>query len=197
LRLPGQWKDPSWSTAAYPFELYYNLHRWYDPATGRYISVDPLGLRADPNPFLYAAGRPSFFTDPFGLVRSKGDCKECCTEEDKAEEIKRSAAWLDKNWRSYMWTPSRVLGGGSCLTAAMELQDGFENEVKPECWVTSVQLTKRFGADFFKALCGIYFPVHYVVKYAPCDDKGDDYYFDAYLGPDWGPLAKEKQLDEP
>ncbi len=60
-----------------------------------------------------------------------------------------------------------------------------------------MQLTKGFGADAFKAACGIYFPVHFVVKYAPCDGNGDDYFFDGYLGPDWGRLPQDRQIDEP
>src|SRR5690606_21781565 len=42
LRMPGQWKDPLWSDATYPMELFYNVHRWYETGTGRYLSVDPL-----------------------------------------------------------------------------------------------------------------------------------------------------------
>lgn len=42
LRMPGQWKDPIWSDATYPMELFYNVHRWYEPTTAGYSSVDPL-----------------------------------------------------------------------------------------------------------------------------------------------------------
>jgi hypothetical protein len=79
----------------------------------------------------------------------------------------------------------------------MKLHTDLENNTQPQCWVTSVQLTKVPGAGLVKAVCGIYFPVHYVVKYTPCDRKGDDQFFDGYTGPDWGNLPVDDQIDEP
>ena len=61
LRFPGQWADPATG-------LYYNLMRDYDPGTGRYLSPDPLGLRAGPNPYLYVNGDPVQNIDPTGLL---------------------------------------------------------------------------------------------------------------------------------
>lgn len=61
LRFPGQWADPLTG-------LYYNLARDYDPATGRYLSPDPLGLRAGPNPYLYVNANPVRHVDPSGLL---------------------------------------------------------------------------------------------------------------------------------
>jgi RHS repeat-associated protein len=49
-------------------DLYYNRYRDYDPATGRYIQADPIGLSGGSNVFLYAAGNPINLTDPIGLV---------------------------------------------------------------------------------------------------------------------------------
>ncbi|WP_312836080.1 RHS repeat-associated core domain-containing protein [Comamonas sp.] len=43
IRLPGQIHD--WETG-----LYYNRHRYYDPAIGRYITQDPIGLAGDQIP---------------------------------------------------------------------------------------------------------------------------------------------------
>ena len=42
LRLPGQWDDALFSNATLGADIYYNVHRWYEPQTGRYTSVDPL-----------------------------------------------------------------------------------------------------------------------------------------------------------
>ncbi|MDO4231310.1 MAG: RHS repeat-associated core domain-containing protein, partial [Lautropia sp.] len=61
LRFPGQWEDPATG-------LYYNLLRDYDPTLGRYLSPDPLGLRAGPNPYLYVNGDPVRNIDPTGLL---------------------------------------------------------------------------------------------------------------------------------
>jgi large repetitive protein len=53
--------------------LHYAQQRWYDPSTGSWLSMDPVGatperLRrpAGLNPSLYGAGNPARFTDPRG-----------------------------------------------------------------------------------------------------------------------------------
>lgn len=61
LRLPGQWADAATG-------LYYNMKRDYDPMMGRYVSPDPLGVRAGPNPYLYAGADPLRNVDPTGLM---------------------------------------------------------------------------------------------------------------------------------
>lgn len=47
--------------------LFYNWNRYYNPATGRYISSDPIGLDGGINTFLYAAASPVMYIDPEGL----------------------------------------------------------------------------------------------------------------------------------
>ena len=61
LRFPGQWADAATG-------LYYNVRRDYDPTLGRYVSPDPLGLRAGPNPYLYVDADPMRNVDPTGLM---------------------------------------------------------------------------------------------------------------------------------
>ncbi|WP_228895446.1 RHS repeat-associated core domain-containing protein [Pseudoduganella aquatica] len=60
LRLSGQYADPETG-------LYYNVHRYYDAATGRYLQPDPLGIEAGLNLYAYAEGDPLRKTDPLGL----------------------------------------------------------------------------------------------------------------------------------
>ncbi len=45
----------------------YNYFRYYDPATGRYITSDPIGLRGGLNAFAYIRNNPLRYIDPFGL----------------------------------------------------------------------------------------------------------------------------------
>ncbi|MEV5510017.1 RHS repeat-associated core domain-containing protein [Streptomyces orinoci] len=60
LRFPGQYFDPETG-------FHYNIHRHYDPETGRYASPDPLGLVPDPSPFAYVHN-PHTWMDPLGLA---------------------------------------------------------------------------------------------------------------------------------
>ncbi|EPB5915051.1 TPA: RHS repeat protein, partial [Citrobacter amalonaticus] len=59
IRLPGQQWDKETG-------LYYNRHRYYDPAQGRYITQDPIGLMGGLNPYQYPLN-PVQFIDPLGL----------------------------------------------------------------------------------------------------------------------------------
>jgi RHS repeat-associated protein len=49
-------------------DLYYNRYRDYDPTTGHYIQVDPIGLAGGSNPYLYANGNPVRYVDPDGKI---------------------------------------------------------------------------------------------------------------------------------
>jgi RHS repeat-associated protein len=62
LRYPGQVFDEETG-------LSYNLHRYYDAATGRYIQADPIGLEGGWNRFGYVGGDPLGFADDEGLQR--------------------------------------------------------------------------------------------------------------------------------
>jgi RHS repeat-associated protein len=46
--------------------LYYYRARYYDPAAGRFISEDPLGLSAGINTYTYTANNPARWIDPQG-----------------------------------------------------------------------------------------------------------------------------------
>nr|MEC6698351.1 RHS repeat-associated core domain-containing protein [Sphingobium sp. SJ10-10] len=61
LRFPGQQYDPN-------IALHYNYFRDYDPATGRYLETDPIGLYGGVNPYIYVNGNPITQVDPDGKV---------------------------------------------------------------------------------------------------------------------------------
>lgn len=63
LRFPGQYFDAETG-------LHYNVHRYYDPHTARYLSPDPLGLSPSANPYTYVAN-PVLIGDPLGLAGYK------------------------------------------------------------------------------------------------------------------------------
>lgn len=60
LRFPGQYRDRE-------TQLHYNVFRDYEPATGRYVQADHIGLRGGINTYLYARGNPLRYGDPSGL----------------------------------------------------------------------------------------------------------------------------------
>ena len=59
-RLPGQYADAETGT-------HYNYYRDYDPATGRYLTSDPIGLQGGLNTYRYAENDPLGMSDPLGL----------------------------------------------------------------------------------------------------------------------------------
>jgi RHS repeat-associated protein len=60
IRFPGQYYQAETG-------LNQNYFRDYDPAVGRYVESDPVGLRSGVNTYLYALGNPAKYIDRWGL----------------------------------------------------------------------------------------------------------------------------------
>jgi RHS repeat-associated protein len=80
LRYPGQYFDSATG-------WHYNYFRDYEPATGRYVQSDPIGLGGGLSLFGYAEQRPLVLSDFFGLS------PESCGLGFRAERIS-SNSWL-------------------------------------------------------------------------------------------------------
>ncbi|MDE2150338.1 MAG: RHS repeat protein [Gammaproteobacteria bacterium] len=74
LRFPGQYYDAETG-------LNYNYQRDYDPALGRYIESDPIGLAAGINTYAYVGNDPTDKTDPSGKFTciNNGNGTQTCT----------------------------------------------------------------------------------------------------------------------
>ena len=62
LRFPGQYFDGEAG-------FHYNLWRYYNPNSGRYIKADPVGSEGGINWFQYVSNNPVKLTDPWGLFQ--------------------------------------------------------------------------------------------------------------------------------
>ncbi|GLY65066.1 RHS repeat-associated core domain-containing protein [Amycolatopsis taiwanensis] len=88
LRFPGQYHD-------HETGLHYNHYRYYDPENARYLSSDPLGLGAGPNPRSYVSN-PHRLADPLGLVMCDEQAKRILRETDPNDPdqiAQRREAW--------------------------------------------------------------------------------------------------------
>ncbi|MFC1885395.1 RHS repeat domain-containing protein [Thermodesulfobacteriota bacterium] len=62
LRFPGQYFDDETG-------LHFNWNRYYDPVSGRYFRVDPIGFEGGLNGFSYTSNNPASRVDPSGLIQ--------------------------------------------------------------------------------------------------------------------------------
>ncbi|WP_326542225.1 RHS repeat-associated core domain-containing protein, partial [Pseudorhodoferax sp.] len=70
--------------------LHYNRFRYYDPAIGRFVSQDPIGLMGGTNSFTYAPN-PIAWVDPLGLRNKRNRTKCLCEDKRTCEEIYKDA----------------------------------------------------------------------------------------------------------
>lgn len=101
LRYPGQvWDDET--------GLSYNLHRYYDVSTGRYVQADPIGLEGGWNRFAYVGGDPLSHSDPTGLAPNvknasctKLDLQVCDAKCGSREKVEACYVQNIPRWKKY------------------------------------------------------------------------------------------------
>ncbi|MDH6580654.1 DUF6531 domain-containing protein [Kitasatospora sp. MAP5-34] len=119
LRFPGQYHDVETG-------LDYNLARYYDADTARYVSPDPLGLRAAPNHHGYV-DNPLWWIDPLGL---------------KGKKIKRT--YDDSEYNKH-GTGSNSSGKGEVSRAPKNGQAALDRSIDLD--PSNPNVTRRLGVD--------------------------------------------------
>ena len=102
LRFPGQYADPESG-------LNYNYFRTYEPATGRYIESDPIGLKGGVSTYSYVRSRVLNWFDQYGLdvggtivcdgnggfeiINNDKTCTGPCTRAHEEQHVRDFQAW--------------------------------------------------------------------------------------------------------
>ena len=111
VRFPGQYFD-------YETQLHYNFFREYSAQLGRYIEVDPIGIKNGQNHLYAYTNNPVRFIDPFGMKASD----VCNNITMKRRNIhltgndKYGHWWVEIDGESYGWWPKYPVDTWGTLT---------------------------------------------------------------------------------
>jgi RHS repeat-associated protein len=123
LRFQGQYYDEETG-------LHYNLNRYYDPFTGRYITQDPLGILGGLNSYQYVNGDPINWIDPLGLIKVENSGFEGINATDNigsslklgetqvinGVSVTRVGRWMSPKELEQMQNTGKVVQGGGGQT---------------------------------------------------------------------------------
>ena len=133
LRYPGQWVSDAFRVTSTQQDVYYNLHRWYEPSTGRYTRVDPLGTTSS-KPYLYTGNSPTRFVDPLGLfLRDPNHSCDCTPASDLAAPGRNLPDTVDRAC-DYLKRPGCVEALRMAPRSVPNLEPCYQENCKPPRW---------------------------------------------------------------
>jgi len=150
LRFPGQQYDAV-------VGLNYNYYRDYDPAIGKYVESDLIGIEDDLNTYAYAHSRPLLETDPFGLGRG-------AINPERASGMSCGSGW------SFTLVPESYRGQvmfttacgrhdacyGTCGRSKGECDLAFLKDARDACFRVQPRIGMRFVLDCLRRAQAMY-----------------------------------------
>jgi RHS repeat-associated protein len=127
IRMQGQQLDAETG-------LFYNRYRYYDPAGGRYVTQDPIGLAGGMNLYGYVGCDPLFYVDPLGLGPWEW-AKNAYDWFDKFNTAKETIEMVDTNKRirdDFKKARELEVKVLTCLNAQPQVPPGCESMAKLE-----------------------------------------------------------------
>ena len=108
----------------------YLRNRWYDPATGRFLTQDPIGLAGGTNLYAYAGNNPVAYADPYGLCASGPDSIQVEVTVDCGDgTTSTKKVWARRATNSesaaVVQSASRLTGGDGTYTPSL-VQTGYQ-----------------------------------------------------------------------
>jgi hypothetical protein len=120
-----------------PASKHYNYFRDYDPAIGKYLKSDPIGLQGGSNTYTYVNATPLVLSDPLGLAALGGggkfDCVANCIREGR----------FDPN--ATLCTLVTAFGFGKMPKTGGEAKGGFGPRDKHSPWTSQPSRWQRRG----------------------------------------------------
>ena len=109
----------------------YNYYRDYNPAIGRYVESDPIGLKSGVNTFAYTFDNPVHFGDPWGL--SAADVQRIFQySQNWTNQQTAAGKRIDPGWKNDACAYGQYVGACSqsydgCGPQALGLQNTLED----------------------------------------------------------------------
>ncbi|WP_237397771.1 toxin glutamine deamidase domain-containing protein, partial [Gilliamella sp. Pas-s25] len=131
--------------------LHYNLNRYYDPFTGRYITQDPLGILGGLNSYQYAGSDPINWVDPLGLIKVENNGFEGVAGKEKTNTTINDTAGSIRDVNPGYPTEGRTHNCVNCVIATDATLGGNPASALPinsKNGVPISVLEKQYGTKF-------------------------------------------------